>query len=69
MAKEKEPKDGYIFDFISGQEIKATPEEIEATQVFAKRLIDEYEFKKEDIQTGSEGSRVRPVREDRTLAA
>ena len=47
----KEPKEGYIFDFISGQEIKATPEEIEATQVFSKRLIDEYEFSKEDVQT------------------
>jgi type I restriction enzyme M protein len=51
MEKDKEPKEGYIFDFISGYEIKAKPEEIEATQVFAKRLIDEYEFKKEDVQT------------------
>lgn len=51
MAKESEPKEGYVFDFISGKEIKASPEEVEATQVFSKRLIDEYEFKKEDIQT------------------
>lgn len=54
MAKSKEttePRDGYIIDFISGQEIKASPEEVEATQVFSKRLIDEYEFKKEDVQT------------------
>jgi len=51
MSIDKEPKDGYILDFISGQEIKATPEEIEATQVFSKRLINEYEFKIEDIQT------------------
>lgn len=50
MADKKEAKDGYIFDFISGVEIKATPEEIEATQVFSKRLIDEYEFSKTDIQ-------------------
>lgn len=51
MAKDKEPKEGFIFDFISGQEIKATPEEIQATQVFSKRLVDEYEYQKENIQT------------------
>ncbi len=32
-------KEGYIIDYISGQQLKATPEEIEATQVFAKRLV------------------------------
>lgn len=51
MAIDKEPKDGYILDFISGQEIKGTPEEIEATQVFSKRLVEEYEFLKENLQT------------------
>jgi len=25
----KKPKEGYIIDFISGQEVKATPEEID----------------------------------------
>lgn len=49
--EDKEPKESYIFDFISGQEIKATPEEIHATQVFSKRLVDEYEYFKENIQT------------------
>ncbi len=51
MPKDKEIKDGYILDFISGQEIKATPEEIEATQVFSKRLVEEYEYSKDSIQT------------------
>lgn len=51
MTNKKEIKDGYILDFISEIEIKATPEEVEATQVFSKRLIDEYEFNKSDIQT------------------
>ncbi len=51
ISGKKEPKEGYLFDYISGNEIKATPEEVEATQVFSKRLIDEYEFNKEDIQT------------------
>jgi type I restriction enzyme M protein len=51
MAKDKEIKDGYILDYISGQEIKATPEEVEATQVFSKRLVEEYGYTKEYIQT------------------
>ncbi|MEA3495613.1 MAG: type I restriction enzyme HsdR N-terminal domain-containing protein, partial [Bacteroidota bacterium] len=51
MAEKKSPKDGYIFDFISGQEIKATPEEIDAVQPFSKRLFDEYEYDKELLQT------------------
>ena len=44
-------KDGYIEDFISGQEIKATPEEVEAVQVFAKQLVEDYNYPKENIQT------------------
>jgi type I restriction enzyme M protein len=37
-------KDGYIQDFISGREIKATPEGIEAAQVFARQLVEYYEY-------------------------
>lgn len=44
-------KNGYIIDFISGHKVKATPEEVEATQVFAKRLVEEYGYSKECIQT------------------
>ena len=44
-------KDGYIEDFISGQEIKATPEEVEAVQVFAKQLVEDYNYPKDHIQT------------------
>lgn len=47
----KETKDGYIIDFISGQEVKATPEEIEAVQVFAKQLVEDYGYPKDHIQT------------------
>jgi type I restriction enzyme M protein len=47
----KETKDGYIIDFISGQEIKGTPEEIEAVQVFAKQLVEDYNYPKDCIQT------------------
>lgn len=44
-------KDGYIIDIISGQEIKATPEEVEAVQTFAKQLVEDYDYPKEYIQT------------------
>lgn len=47
----KETKDGYTIDFISGQEVKATPEEIEAVQVFAKQLVEDYGYPKDHIQT------------------
>jgi len=46
-----ELKEGYIKDFISGLPIKATPEEIEAVQVFSKVLVDDYGYPKERIQT------------------
>ncbi len=46
-----EPKKGYIFDYISNLEIKATPEEVGAVQVFAKQLVEDYNYPKENIQT------------------
>lgn len=45
------PKEGYIFDYISNQEIKTTPEEIEAVQVFSKQLVEDYGYSKNQIQT------------------
>ncbi|MCF7825627.1 MAG: N-6 DNA methylase [Candidatus Marinimicrobia bacterium] len=44
-------KDGYINDFISGREVKASPEEIEAVQVFSKILVEDYDYPKDVIQT------------------
>lgn len=44
-------RDGYIVDYISGQEVKATPEEIEAVQVFARSLVDDYGYPKSYIIT------------------
>ena len=46
-----EVKEGYIIDFISGQQLKATPEEVEAVQVFARILVEDYGYPKEYIQT------------------
>ncbi|MCL1901851.1 MAG: type I restriction enzyme HsdR N-terminal domain-containing protein, partial [Firmicutes bacterium] len=51
MAINKGTRDGYIIDFISGQEVKATPEEIEAVQIFSKQLAEDYNYPKKHIQT------------------
>ena len=32
-------KEGYIIDYVSGLEVRATPEEVQAVQVFAKTLV------------------------------
>lgn len=47
----KNIKDGYIIDYISGQEIKATPEEVEAVQPFSEQLVEDYGYSKEEMQT------------------
>lgn len=46
-----EVKEGYIIDYISGQQLKATPEEVEAVQVFARILVEDYGYPKDHIQT------------------
>ena len=43
-------QEGYIRDPISGREVKATPENMNKVS-FAKRLISEYGYSKEQIQT------------------
>ena len=40
-----------IIDYISGIELNGTPEEIEATQVFSRMLVEDYKYPKECIQT------------------
>lgn len=46
-----EYKDGYITDFISGKQVKNTPEEREAVQVFSEVLVKDYGYPKNNIQT------------------
>jgi len=46
-----ELKEGYIEDFISGTPVRATPEEVEAVQIFAKMLVEDYGYPKKLIQT------------------
>lgn len=48
MAKKEQIN---IIDYISGIEVIATPEEIEAVQVFSKQLVEDYGYPKTDIQT------------------
>ena len=56
-----ELKDGYIEDFISGTPVRATPEEVEAVQVFSKMLVEDYGYPKELVQTRPQWRvRVRP---------
>ncbi|NJN96479.1 MAG: type I restriction enzyme HsdR N-terminal domain-containing protein [Anaerolineales bacterium] len=46
-----EIKAGYILDYISGEQVKATPEEVEAVQVFARRLVEDYGYPKTHLHT------------------
>jgi len=47
----EEFKEGYIKDFISGEMVKATPEQLEAIQPFSRKLVEEYGYEKKQIQT------------------
>lgn len=40
-----------IIDYISGVEVSATPEEIEAVQVFSIQLVEDYGYDKKQMQT------------------
>jgi type I restriction enzyme M protein len=42
---------GYVRDYVSGVAVKATPEEMEAVQVFAQRLVEDYGYRKSHVQT------------------
>lgn len=44
-------RDGYLLDFVSGTEVKATPEEIEAVQPFSRVLVEDYGYPKALIST------------------
>lgn len=57
---------GYVSDYISGKLIRATPEEIDAVQVFARRLVEDLNYPKEHIQTRPQFRvRARPSQESR----
>ena len=47
----KMPKEGYLYDYVSGKEIKATPEELHAVQVFSRILHLDYGYPTSHLQT------------------
>jgi len=51
MGRPVTPREGYVNDYISGKEVKATPEEIEARQPFERILVQEFGYSKKQIQT------------------
>jgi type I restriction enzyme M protein len=52
MADKKEPKDGYLFDYISGTEVKATHQKsLDAVQVYSKILVEDYGYPKSHLAT------------------
>lgn len=51
MCENQKLKEGYILDYISGEQVKASPEEVEATQVFSRILVEDYCYPKDHIQT------------------
>lgn len=46
-----ELNEGYVIDCISGQELRSTPEELQAVQPFAEKLMEDYGYPKSNIQT------------------
>jgi type I restriction enzyme M protein len=57
---------GYVTDYISGLQVRATPEEINAVQVFSRRLVEDLDYPREHIQTRPQFRvRVRPSQENR----
>lgn len=67
-AKARKARPGFIFDYISGAEVRDKPEETEAVQVFARRLVEDYGYDKELIQAHPQyGVRFRPSDEGRSF--
>jgi len=51
---------GTITDYVSGQRVKATPEETDAVQVFSRRLVEDYGYPKAHLRTRPQ-YRVKPT--------
>lgn len=43
-------KPGFVADFLSGGQVRATPEEVEAVQVFTRRLVEDFGYPRGHIQ-------------------
>jgi len=51
IVESEQSLDGYLVDYISGQQVRDTPEEREAVQVYSKILVEDYGYPKELMQT------------------
>jgi type I restriction enzyme M protein len=61
-----EERPGFIKDYVSGASVRATPEELDAVQVFAQRLVEDYGYEKAQLQTRPQYRvRKRPSDEER----
>lgn len=49
--KELNIQRGFVEDYISGALVRATPEEVDAVQVFARRIVDDLGYPKAQVQT------------------
>lgn len=49
--EESEKREGQIQDFVSGHWVKAGPEEVDAVQIFSRRLVEDYDYPRSHIQT------------------
>lgn len=49
-AQVEEAEAGFLADYISGNRVKATKEETEAVQIYARRLVEDYGYSKSQIQ-------------------
>jgi type I restriction enzyme M protein len=65
---ERGTKPGYIQDYVSGLDVRATPEELEAVQVFSRRLVEDYDYERVQLQTRPQFRvRKRPSDEERSF--
>lgn len=46
-----EIQEGYLADYISGSQVRSTPEEVEAVQPYAKKLVEDYGYPIANIVT------------------
>ena len=46
-----EIQEGYLVDYISGSQVRSTPEEVEAVQPYAKKLVEDYGYPIANIVT------------------
>ena len=61
------PRTGFVKDYVSGVSVKAGPEEVDAVQVFSRRLVEDYGYPKNHIQTRPQWKvRARPSDEAKT---